>query len=53
MISKKDFEEIAKILARDQTQTEIINSVVQYCKMANPNFNESKFRNKIAKLRGC
>jgi len=51
MINKKDFIAIAEILAQE-TNPEIINSVVEYCKSENPRFSETKFRTHIQKVKG-
>lgn len=50
-VSKKDFIEIAKILATTNTKEDVINSVCKYFKSENSRFNESKFRSYIEKLR--
>jgi len=48
-VSKKDFINIAEILAKTETKEDIINSVVQYFKSENPLFNEKRFRDYIEK----
>jgi pyocin large subunit-like protein len=48
-VSKKDFMNIAEILAKTETKEDIINSVVKYFKSENPRFSEQKFREYIKK----
>jgi hypothetical protein len=51
-MSKKDYEAFAKIFATSQDRNELENRLEQYMWQDNPNFNPSKFHDKITKLKG-
>lgn len=44
MITKKHFNEIAKILKESKTKKEIINKMALFCYEQNPNFNGYRFK---------
>ena len=45
--TKKDFEEITKIIAINNYNGQEIESVITYCKSKNPRFNKDIFYNAI------
>ena len=44
MMTKKHFNEIAKILNESESKKEIINRMAQFCREQNPNFDMYRFK---------
>jgi len=44
MMTKKHFNEIARILKESETKEQIINRMAQFCRMENANFDMYRFK---------
>ena len=50
MFQRRHYEAIARMCALELTQPEIINAYCVLFKYDNPNFNETRFRDKVIQL---